>query len=112
MAREHPRDASMEWEEWAFKEFPMMIYPGAPDPKKPYDAKGKVLPGIIVNSPEEADAALGIDRSEEPAAPAPKAAAARRLVPGPTKDTQRLSNDEDDRKELLEEAEALGVQID
>jgi hypothetical protein len=87
-----------------------MVYPGAPDQKKPYDAHGKVLPGVIVNSAAEADEALGIDRSEpetEAPAPVPKA---RTPVPTSANGTSRMPTAEDARTDLIAEAERLGIQ--
>lgn len=114
MAKEHPRYQSMEWPDWEFQEFPAMIYPTAPDPKKPYDERGRPLPGVIVQNQAEADEVLGIDRSAaEPqegvegnsAAPTPRTA-----VPTASPGVSRLPTAEDEKAELIAEAERLGIQ--
>ena len=118
MAKEHPRYASFEWPEYEYREYPRMIYPGAPDPLvaayyKTGKRKGKPIDGVIVNSDEELAAALGIDPPEpEPAsAPAPKRGAPKKVATG-SPGVSRLSNAADEREALIAEAEQLGVQID
>lgn len=121
MAKEHPRYALMSdsWPDWEFVEFPMMVYPGAADQKKPYGPNGRPLPGVIVNSPEEADEVLGIDRSapataeedagreEPPVSPPP--APARKIVATTAKGVSRMETPEDQRAEMIAEAERLGI---
>lgn len=109
MAKEHPRYQHTEWPDYEFREFPMMVYPGAENPLKPYDAKGKPLPGVIVNTAEEADSALGIDRSE-PAEEAPRAAV--KTVATKSPGVQRMETEDDQHTRLNEEAAVLGVKID
>lgn len=101
MAREHPRYADMEFPEYEWQEFPRMVYPGAPDQKKPYDKKGRPLKGVIVNDDAEMAAALGtVEDAPEP-----------EFVPA-AGGAERLKTAEDEKAELLEEAEVLGVQVD
>lgn len=47
------RYTDWEFPEYEFSEFPKMVYPGAEDPKKPYDSKGKPIPGVLVNNEAE-----------------------------------------------------------
>lgn len=110
MAKEHPRYQFTEWPDYEFHEFPMMVYPGADDPLKPYDAKGKVLPGVIVNNAAEADTALGIDRSEEPeaGAPEPKPKAGK-AVPSASPGVSRMETEDDQHTALNEEAATLAI---
>lgn len=112
MAKQHPRYEGTDWPEWEFREFPMMVYPGAADQKKPYGDDGRPLAGVIVNTPEEADAALGIVReAPEPEVKAP--AKPVEFVPAEnTAGVQRVKTPEDEREELLAEAEQLGVVVD
>lgn len=116
MAKEHPRYANADWPEWEFREFPMMVYPGAADQKKPYDADGKVLPGVLVNSEEERREVLNIE--DEPAevevAPkaAPKPKAPAKLVATATPGVKRVATEADELTELQGEAEDLGVTYD
>lgn len=112
MAKEHPRYENTEWPDWEFHEFPMMVYPGAADQKKPYDDRGRPLPGVIVNTAQEADEALGIDRSErvEEAEAAPAPAKPRGQVPTGSKGVSRMKTEDDERAELIAEAEVLGIQ--
>jgi len=102
MPREHPRYASMDFGDYEFHEFPMMVYPGANDPRKPYGADGKPLKGIVVQSEEERDQVLGLGAYAEKAPPEMVADSGK----------ERLRTPEDDRLELIAKAEALGVQID
>lgn len=114
MAKQHPRYAEMDFGDWEFNEWPMMIYPNAPNPLKPYDERGRPLPGVIVQNQAEADEVLGIDRSAaEPlegvegnsATPAPRTA-----VPTASPGVSRLPTPEDEKAELIAEAERLGIQ--
>ncbi len=97
-AREHPRYANTEFDDYEFREFPMMVYPGAADQKKPYGKDGKPLAGIIVNNEDEYRQALN-----------PEGEATETVV---EKGQTRLKTPEDARKELLEAAEVAGVQVD
>jgi len=96
-----------KWDEEAaergFQEFPMMVYPGANDQKKPYGADGKALKGILVNNEDERDQALGLGAYA-------KAEPPKLVDEGGGK--ERLRTPEDDRLELIAKAEALGLQID
>lgn len=125
MAKEHPRYEGTEWGGWEFQEFPMMVYPGAPDPKKPYDKHGKPLPGVIVQNVEEAAAVMPKPEAEEapagaealaPVAEAPAPVAEVPAAPVATVETSpgvsRLETDEDVKVRLLAEAERLGVTVD
>lgn len=98
-SREHPRYANFDWPDYEFREYPMMVYPGATDQKKPYGPDGKPLKGVIVNSAEEAAEALMGD--EAPA-----------LVPTDSPGTSRLETEEDRKLSAIAQAEALGVQVD
>jgi hypothetical protein len=102
MPREHPRYASMDFGDYEYQEFPMMVYPGAVDQKKPYGADGKALKGIVVQSEEERDQVLGLGAYAKAEPPA--------MVTDSGK--ERLRTAEDDRLELIAKAEALGLQID
>ncbi len=111
--KEHPRYAETEWEDWEFREFPMMVYPTATDQKKPYDANGKPLPGVIVNSDEELRQVMGFDEPEAEAE-APKAPAARKKPE--TVDAgggvSRLKTEADEREEVIAALTTAGVQFD
>lgn len=106
--REHPRYAAMQekWdaeaEERGYREYPMMVYPGAKDQRKPYGADGKRLKGLVVQNEDERDRALGLGQYAQ-------AAPAAVVDDG---GVQRLSNPEDERLALIAKAEQLGVQID
>lgn len=108
--REHPRYETTDWEDYEFREFPMMVYPGAKDQSKPYGSNGKPLKGIIVQNAAEAREALGLDEPEEgEKAPAPKKSA---TVPTGAKNVDRLRNEDDDKADALAEAEVLGLKVD
>lgn len=98
--REHPRYQSHEWPDYEFNEYPMMVYPGAADQKKPYGANGKPLAGIVVNNEAEFREALGLD--EDGKAPATVE----------DKGVTRLKTEADEQADLLAEAEVLGVKVD
>lgn len=111
--REHPRYEHTEWPDYEFHEFPMMVYPGSndggktpdPDPRRP----GTFLQqAVCVNSEEERRAVLDIADPVPPEAPAP---ASTTLVDNGA-GTKRLQTEEDQRAELIQQAETLGVQID
>lgn len=98
--REHPRYENMEWREWEYKEYPMMLYPGAEDPRKPEyhtdprtKRPGLKYPGVIVRSDEELDKVL-------------TGAAEFDAVSG------ELLTEEDERKALISECELHGIKID
>jgi len=97
--KEHPRYALTEWPEYEFHEFPMMVYPGGEDPFKPtYDTErpGRLIhPGVTVATQEELDKLLG--------------GGAETVRDG---DKVRVKSDDDERAELLQEAEHLGVTVD
>lgn len=111
--REHPRYENMEWPDWEFQEYPMMYYPGAKDQKKPYihapgsADHGKPLKGVIVNNDEELRSLIEGDR---------RAAAGEDsgvdMVATNVKGVSRVRTEADDKAELIEEAEALGVTFD
>lgn len=102
MAKTHPRYAQMEFPEWEFEEFPMMLYPGAKDPRKPeYHAEGKrkgslVYPGVIVQDEEEAKALL----------------AGTVTAVTDTRGAMRLETHEDRMSDLHAEASRLGITFD
>lgn len=116
MAKEHPRYASVEWPEWEFREYPMMVYPlNREDPRKPTyvksgKRKGQPIAGVVVKDDAELAEVLGLE--VEPAAAAPAAGGRKRkLVPG-SGGAQRLENDDDELAALQVEATDLGVQFD
>lgn len=98
MPREHPRYSAMaeSWPDYEYREYPLMVYPGAKDQAKPYDAKGRPLKGIVVNNDEERDEALG--------ATAPETVQEGGVT--------RLKTEADDHAELLAQAEVMGVKVD
>lgn len=104
MAREHPRYADMEFPDYEFREYPKMVYPGAKDPAKPYDGKGRPLRGIQVANEEEERQALGL--ADDGDAPKPT------LVETSAPNTSRVQTPEDEKAQLVQEAEVLGVTID
>lgn len=114
MARkEHPRYESTEWEDYEFREYPMMVYPGSADggrtPDRDPRTPGKFLtPAVLVNNEEERRLALDIDTPVE-AEPEPQRT--RTLVDAGN-GTQRLQTPEDERNELIERLETAGVQYD
>lgn len=117
--REHPRYENTEWPDYEFREYPMMVYPGADDPLKPYKAsgreKGKPLAGILVNNDEERRIALGLDEEEAEDTGATRKAVPTRggkTMPTSVKGVDRLRTDDDDKGDLLQEAENLGVKVD
>ena len=112
MARkEHPRYENTIWEDYEFREFPMMVYPGSSDGGKTPD-RDETKPGKVANI-AEFEAVMGLEAKEEaPAKPAAKPTAkAPQLVPG-AGGAQRLKTEEDERAELLEQAGVKGVQVD
>lgn len=120
MARkEHPRYENTIWEDYEFREFPMMIYPGSKDGGKTPD-RDPTKPGKFLQTPvtvanqAEFEAVMGLATTEAEA-PKPAAAAApakaAKLVPA-SGGTQRLETEEDQRAELLEQAKVRGLQVD
>lgn len=114
--REHPRYENTEWDDYEFREYPMMIYPGSKDGGKTPD-RDPTRPGrflqeaVTVNSEAERLAALGLDEAEaEEAAPAPVPTKAKLIPTG--KGTSRLQTPDDERAELLEQCETKGIQVD
>lgn len=97
MAREHPRYANMEFPDYEYREYPKMIYPGAPDPRKPYDKNGKPLKGILVQDEDEERRVLQKDAN---------------LLPTISPGVQRVQTPADEKTELLERAKVMGVQVD
>lgn len=97
--REHPRYENMEWPDWEFREYPMMVYPGAKDIRVPeYHKDGKlagklVHPGVIVQHDGELEKVLAgeIELNESGTG---------------------LITDEDVRGGLIQELTRLGVQFD
>ena len=98
MAKEHPRYALTEWPEYEFQEFPMMVYPGSADPMKPEYVPEKPgtlkYPGVTVENQDELDKILG---------------GAKVMKDG---DRLRAVSEEDERAELLQQAQHLGVSVD
>jgi hypothetical protein len=80
-----------------------MVYPGAKDPSKPYDSRGKPLRGIQVANAEEERQALGLADEDTPKPT---------LVPTSAPGTSRVQTPEDEKAQLIQEAEVLGVTID
>lgn len=68
-----------------YAEYPKAVYPGAKDPSRPYDDKGKPLPFVRVNNREEEDLVMGGDP---------------------------IVREDDERKRLIKVAEVKGVRID
>lgn len=100
--KEHPRYANFEFPDYEFHEYPMMVYPGAPDQKKPYHPDtGKRLKGVVVANEEEMRRVLGD----------PDDTAGARVAAG-SPDTQRLESPEDLKEKAIRQAERLGVKID
>jgi len=97
--KEHPRYALTQWPEYEFHEFPMMVYPGAADPRVPEyseeDGRKLKFPGVTVANQEELDKLLG--------------GGAETIRDG---DKVRVKSEDDERAELLQEAEHLGVSVD
>lgn len=117
--REHPRYENAEFPDYEFREYPMMVYPDAEDPKKPYLTKGKLqgkpLPGIIVNNEEERRIALGLSAEEQEETGATRKALPTRggrTMPTSAKGVDRLRTDDDDKEDLLQQAENLGLKVD
>lgn len=108
MAKEHPRYANADFPDYEYVEYPKMIYPGADDPRKPYDAKGRPLQGIIVQNEAEEREAMGL---EAPEAEAPAARTPRAVETG-SPGTKRMLTPADEKAELLEQANTLGVKVD
>lgn len=112
--REHPRYENTEWPDYEFMEYPMMVYPGSNDGGKTPDPHptrpGKFLQeGVIVKDEQERRDVLQIADPVEQEAPR---ARKTQLVPTATKGVSRVKTEDDERAELLQEAETLGVQID
>lgn len=97
MAKEHPRYAETEWEAWEFREYPMMVYPGAKDQARPYDERGRPLPGVLVQNADEARQAMGLEVS---------------TVATSSKGVARIETDDDSRERVIAEAKALGIKFD
>lgn len=117
--REHPRYENTEWADYEFREYPMMVYPGAVDPLKPYKTsgkeKGKPLGGILVHNDDERRAALGLEADEPEETGATRKAIPTRggkTMPTSAKGVDRLRTDDDEKDDLLREAENLGVKVD
>lgn len=97
--REHPRYENMEWPDWEYIEFPMMIYPGAADPRVPeyhINKKGRrvmTYPGVIVHSDEELDGVLKGEIELDAV-------------------TGEILTEEDTRKALIRECEIQGLLVD
>lgn len=115
-AREHPRYANTEWKDYEFREYPKMVYPGAKDPTKPYDKKNRPLRGIQVHNEQEEREALSLGEKDETVSDAPRKGdtvlRGGKTVPTATKGVERLRTADDDKTELITEAETLGVKID
>lgn len=109
MAKEHPRYANMEWPEYEYREYPKMVYPGAKNPAKPYDAKGRPLRGILVKDEAEEAEVMGEPAPQQEREPERETG---RLVPTGSANVERLKTPEDEKAELIERAGVLGVQID
>lgn len=112
--REHPRYESTEWPDYEFREFPAMLYPGSKDGGKTPDVNPDWIPGsrkpkeqrflqepVIVNNEDEARQVLGVGAK-------PELVSTNGLPSGP----ERLKTVEDEKAELIGEAETLGVQVD
>ena len=117
--REHPRYENAEFPDYEYREFPMMVYPGADDPAKPYKTKGKQagkpLDGIIVNNEEERRVALGLASEEQEETGATRKALPTRggkTMPTSAKGVDRLRTDDDEKEDLLQEADNLGLKVD
>lgn len=112
--REHPRYENTEWEDYEFREFPMMVYPGSADGGKTPDRDPR-KPGaflqdpVVVNDEAERRAVLELEPEE---AEGPAEPRKREFVETSASGVRRLKTPDDDRREALEEAEALGVQVD
>lgn len=118
--REHPRYENTEWPEYEFREYPMMVYPGAEDPSRPYNTKGKTrgkpLRGVIVNNDAERRAALELvdeDEAEDTGATR-KALPTRggKTMPTGSKGVDRMRTSDDEKEEILQEADILGIKVD
>ena len=117
--REHPRYENAEFPDYEYREFPMMVYPGAEDASRPYKTKGKQagkpLDGIIVNNEEERRVALGLGSEEAEDTGATRKALPTRggkTMPTSAKGVDRLRTDDDEKEDLLQEAENLGLKVD
>jgi hypothetical protein len=117
--REHPRYENTEWPDYEFREYPKMVYPGATDPTKPYGPNGKPLKGIQVHNAEEERVALGLEDDGEEAdtrkpATATKEGALRggKTVATGARGVERLRTDDDEKAEVVAEAETLGIKFD
>lgn len=111
--REHPRYENTEWDEYEYREFPMMVYPGSKDGGKTPDPNPRVpgqflQKGVTVANEAERREVLEL-APEDGAAPAPRKP---RLIDGATKGTSRLETPEDERLELLQRAEVKGIKVD
>lgn len=103
MAKVHPRYEFADFGEWSFEEFPLAIYPGAPDPRKPvYYPKGDPkygqlkFPAVIVADEDELRAHLSNAATVEDA----------------TSGATRLRTAADDVADLQKEAEDIGLTYD
>lgn len=117
--REHPRYENAEFPDYEYREFPKMVYPGAEDPLKPYKTKGKLagkpLDGVLVHDEEEERIALGLSAEEQEDTGATRKALPTRggkTVPTSAKGVDRLRTDADEKDDLLQEAETLGLKVD
>ncbi|MCH9838720.1 hypothetical protein K0U83_23855 [bacterium] len=90
----HPLYPKIEFPTWQFREFPMAVpmKNGKPSLDTPYDAKGKALPVVVVNTQEEYDDLVG---GAEVVA-----------------EESRLMTEDDERKTLYQDAENCGAVID
>lgn len=98
MAREHPRYANMEFPDYEYREFPMMVYPGAPDQKKPYGKNGRPLRGVIVNDEAEYAKVMTAEAGAKPV-----------LVSTGAAGVERVQSAEDERLAALKNARELGI---
>lgn len=104
--REHPLYENADWDDYEFREFPMMIYPGAKNPRVPeYWSAEDDIPrgkragelkfvGVTVENDEELDRVLG---------------GAKTLTQG---NVTRVETEEDERLGLIVKAGQMGVQVD
>lgn len=117
--REHPRYENAEFPDYEFREYPKMVYPGADDPLKPYKTKGKLagkpLDGVLVRDEDEERRALNLETEEQEETGATRKALPTRggkTMPTSAKGVDRLRTDDDEREDLLQEAENLGLKVD
>lgn len=102
MAKTHPRYENADFGEWSFNEFPLMLYPGAPDPTKPvYETEGKnrgklKFAGVIAEDEDEAKRIIAGAQTVKPDDGGPA----------------RLETAEDALEAKQREATDMGVQFD